>query len=131
MFDPINGPTNHYEGPATGHSTEKGDSWHTAVKKINEGFAKVIKAIEAPFSDAQSVEIVDTEARKEIAELREIVAAQQMALDTEKAKSEHFESVLSDYAFKVDAIISAMKAPQPLPPTTPPEQTGVEATANG
>lgn len=46
MFEKINGPTNQYEGPATGLTTEKGDSWHTAVKKINDGFANIVKFLE-------------------------------------------------------------------------------------
>jgi hypothetical protein len=45
MFDKINGPSNPMAGPAQGHSTEQGDSWHTAVGKINAGFKTIIEAI--------------------------------------------------------------------------------------
>lgn len=80
MFDPIQGPADLYSGPATGLTTEKGDSWHVAVSKINAGFKKVIAALESPFA-AENVAIVDDEARKEIAELRETVSAMQITLD--------------------------------------------------
>lgn len=40
-FTPISGPPDHYSGPATGLSTEKGDSWMTAVEKINASFRHI------------------------------------------------------------------------------------------
>ena len=41
MFDPIKGPPDPYSGPSTGDSTEKGDSWHAAVAKINGMFERL------------------------------------------------------------------------------------------
>lgn len=80
MFDPIKGPNNPYQGPAVGLGTENGDSWHTAVNKINAAFKNIVHAIETGPS-IEGVEMVDAESRKEIAELREAVAAMQIKFD--------------------------------------------------
>jgi hypothetical protein len=79
MFDPIHGPPDHYSGPSVGLSTEKGDSWHTAVAKINAGFHKIVEAIEGGVQ--HDVEAADTEARSRITALEETVAAMQIRLD--------------------------------------------------
>jgi hypothetical protein len=80
MFDKINGPSNPMAGPAQGHSTEQGDSWHTAVAKINENFKRIVHAIETGPS-IEGVEMVDAECRKEIAVLRGTVSMLQAQLD--------------------------------------------------
>ena len=40
-FQPINTPPSDYDPPATGLSTEKGDSFKTAMEKVNAGFAHI------------------------------------------------------------------------------------------
>lgn len=47
MFDPIKSHIDHYRGPATGMGTDHGDTWPTAVDKINKGFDAVVKWIES------------------------------------------------------------------------------------
>jgi hypothetical protein len=54
MFDPIKGPPNEYLPPATGHGTEFGDSWHTAVAKINDGFKRVIEAMDTEMTELKA-----------------------------------------------------------------------------
>lgn len=79
MFDPIQGPANIYQGPAVGLGTEAGDTWHAAVAKINAGFKNVTAAMKGGYQHI--VEIVDGEARKDIADLREELAALQIKFD--------------------------------------------------
>ena len=45
---PIQGPQNPAQGPATGDSTENGDSWHVAVQKINAWFKYFEGRLSAP-----------------------------------------------------------------------------------
>jgi len=68
MFDPIVGPPDQHSGPAIGHTTEKGDTWHAAVGKINAGFEKVWHALSGGASVA--VEAIDTDARNAFNALR-------------------------------------------------------------
>jgi hypothetical protein len=42
MFDPIVAPDVH-RGPATGHSTEFGTTWHEAVTRINAAFKMIFE----------------------------------------------------------------------------------------
>lgn len=79
MFDPIKGPANPYQGPAVGLGTEAGDTWHAAVAKINTGFQNFAAAIKGGVEHI--VEAVDGEARKDIADLREELAALQIKYD--------------------------------------------------
>lgn len=111
MFDPIKGPNNEYGAPAVGHGTENGDSWHTAVKKINDGFKRIIHAIETGPS-IEGVEMVDAESRKEIAELRETIAALQMRLDAMTAPA--YPNVNADDGNATDP--AAMPAAGNTPP---------------
>jgi hypothetical protein len=73
MFDPIKAPPDQYSGPATGLSTEKGDSWHAAVTKINAGFKNIIKAIEGGVASAVH-EVGEWASHDEVADLRAEVA---------------------------------------------------------
>lgn len=68
MFDPIVGPPDQHSGPAIGHTTEKGDTWHAAVAKINAGFEKVWHSMRGGASVA--VEAIDTDARNAFSALR-------------------------------------------------------------
>lgn len=68
MFDPILGPADQHSGPAIGDTTEKGDTWHAAVTKINAGFEKVVAALKG--KAAIAVAAVDADARKAFAALR-------------------------------------------------------------
>lgn len=101
MFDPIKGPSNHYQGPATGLGTEAGDTWHAAVEKINAGFKRVVAAFES------TAETTDIDARKRITELESAVTAAQM-------RDEGLDARLKELLDKV----SAPQAP-PTPPTPP------------
>lgn len=111
MFDPINGPSNHYQGPATGLGTEAGDTWHAAVSKVNAGFKNVIDAIES--WGEKAVEAVDADARKENVELREQIAALQIKFDAADSQIDKLTSACSDYAFKVDAMERAAASKPP------------------
>lgn len=73
MFEPIKGPPNEFAGPSTGHSTENGDSWYTAIRKINDGFKSIIDRIENGVSDI--VGKADKDARDRVSELEAHVAA--------------------------------------------------------
>lgn len=101
MFDPINGPSNHYQGPATGLGTEAGDTWHAAVSKINDGFKRVVDAIEGLGDDA--------EARKGIAALEEAVAALQKRNDDLEA---HMKALLGSF----DKFLATQQVPETPPP---------------
>lgn len=100
MFDPIKGPANHYQGPATGLGTEAGDTWHAAVSKVNAGFKNVGKAIEEAFTGE------DAGARQGIAALEEAVAALQKRADEADAKLKALVTTAEAAAF----------APAPTPP---------------
>lgn len=94
MFDPINAPDVH-RGPATGHSTEWGTTWHEAVKRINDAF-------KALFETASTGVAPD------------FVAALDARFKQAEDKITFLEEALSDALFKVDshaAIISALTAP--------------------
>lgn len=101
MFDKINGPTNPMAGPAQGHSTEQGDSWHTAVGKINKAFEAFKRAIEG------GPGVTD--------------APDDAALGE---RLSHIEDALAALQITVDAMKSAAPAPAPIadvkPPETPP-----------
>ena len=47
MFDPIKTHIDPYRGPAQGEGTEHGDTWPTAIQKINKGFENIIAWIES------------------------------------------------------------------------------------
>lgn len=96
MFDPINGPANHYQGPATGFGTEAGDTWHAAVDKINAGFKRVVSAIEGIGGD--------DEARKRVTDLEEAVAALQKRNDDLEG---HMTALLGSF----DKFLAAQQAP--------------------
>lgn len=98
MFDPINGPSNHYQGPATGLGTEAGDTWHAAVTKINDGFKRVVCAIEDLGGD--------TEARKGIAALEEAVAALQK-------RNDDLEAQMTALLGSFDKFLAAQAPPKP------------------
>src|ERR1700733_5487051 len=105
MFDPINGPANHYQGPATGLGTEAGDTWHTAVEKINAGFKRVVGAIEG------LGETADTEARKSISTLEDTVTALQKRAEDSDAS---MKALLASF----DKFLAAAEAKAaPTPPT--------------
>lgn len=78
-FSPINLAQDHYSSPATGLSTEKGDSWLTVQQKINAGFKHVYALFHGGIE--HMVEAIDSKARDEIAELRETVTGLQMKLE--------------------------------------------------
>lgn len=78
MFDKINGPSNPMAGPAQGHSTEQGDSWHTAVGKINAGFKTIIEAIKGgALGNAPDDEALG----KRLTEIEDALAALQIKVD--------------------------------------------------
>lgn len=107
MFDPINGPANHYQGPATGLGTEAGDTWHAAVNKINAGFKNLVKAFESP------AEGTDPEARKRITDLEEAVAALQKRDDD---REDNMKALLTS----MDKLLATKAAPA-VPPVTEPD----------
>src|SRR6266566_4411713 len=101
MFDPIKGPPNEFLPPATGHGTEFGDSWHTAVAKINASFAKIRDALMRGV--AISTDAVDEELRKSTFILAE--AHRDMLQQVQR-----LEGVLSDALFKLDALEARVNA---------------------
>lgn len=103
MFDPINGPANHYQGPATGLGTEAGDTWHAAVSKINDGF-KNFAAWAEGLGDGG-----DAYARKNIASLEEAVTALQKRNDELEA---HMTALLGSF----DKFLAGQQAPPPVEP---------------
>lgn len=103
MFEPINGPSNHYQGPATGLGTEAGDTWHAAVSKINAGFKRLVAAIEGV------PEKIDADARKGIAALEDAVAALQKRADDAEQRAAESEA-------KLKALVTTAQAAQ-APPT--------------
>lgn len=90
MFDKINGPSNPMAGPAQGHSTEQGDSWHTAVAKINAGFKNIVRAIEGGFAPG---------------------APDDVALGE---RLSHFEDALAALQIKFDALTTPASTPPVL-----------------
>ena len=112
MFDPIVGPPDQHSGPAVGHTTEKGDTWHAAVGKINAGFEKLWHVVSG--GAAVEVAAIDVDARNAFNALR--TAHDKLVHDNAElvTKVDHYESVLSDLLFKVDALgekVAAMTAP--------------------
>lgn len=73
MFDPIKGPPHSYLAPATGDSTEHGDNWFTAVRKINDGFKNIIARLENGVSEIVGGK--DPDARDRVSELEDHVRA--------------------------------------------------------
>lgn len=69
MFDAIRPPPNEFAGPSTGHSTENGDSWFNAVRKINAGFKSIVDRLENGVSDI--VGKADKDARDRVSELED------------------------------------------------------------
>lgn len=109
MFDPIKGPSNHYQGPATGLGTEAGDTWHAAVEKINAGFKRIVTAIEG------AGETADTDARKGVAALEDAVAALQKRADDAEQRAAESEAKLKALVTTAEA---AAAPPTPPAPTT-------------
>lgn len=72
---PIKGPQNPAQGPATGDSTENGDSWHAAVNKINAWFSYFESKLSAPIEHL--VTATDADAHSAIKELEDQIAALQ------------------------------------------------------
>lgn len=99
MFDPINGPANHYQGPATGLGSEAGDTWHDAVSKINDNFKNIVKWIEGGSNEA-----ADTEARKRITDLEEAVTALQK-------RNDEIEGNMKALLGSFDKFLAAQQAP--------------------
>lgn len=106
MFDPIKGPSNHYQGPATGLGTEAGDTWHSAVEKINAGFKNIVEAFEG------GSEATDPEARKGVAALEEAVAVLQKRDDEREAS---MKALLGT----VDKLLAAAQVLPAVPPAQP------------
>lgn len=109
MFDPIIGPPDVHSGPAVGHSTEKGDTWHAAVGKLNAGFEKVWHALSGGASVA--VEAVDDKAREAFNALR--TAHDQLVHDYGNLaqKFEALSAELEEIKVHLGALPSAPPAP--------------------
>lgn len=116
MFDKINGPSNPMAGPGQGHSTEQGDSWHTAVGKINAGFKTIIEAIKGgALGNAPDDEALG----KRLTEIEDALAALQIKVDWMTAPKDPLSGTakLGDFDKPADAL-----DPDGKPPTgeTPP-----------
>jgi hypothetical protein len=110
MFEPIEAPDVH-RGPATGHSTEFGTTWHEAVSRINAGFKTLFSRAEA----AINAEFVER-------------------LQAAEARIGQFEKAIGDVAHLADAkfndleakvdghqtLLTAMNTPAEPPPSQPP-----------
>lgn len=75
----IKGPANTSQGPATGDSTENGDSWHVAVGKINAWFKYLEGMVSAPIE--HMVTATDEDARSAIKDLEDQIGALQKKHD--------------------------------------------------
>jgi gas vesicle protein len=84
MPDLINGPPTTAHGPATGDSTENGDSWHTVCAKLNAHLKAIWAKIEAPIEHV--VTAIDDDAREMIKALEDDIAAMQKKHDDLVAK---------------------------------------------
>lgn len=115
MFDPIVGPPDQHSGPAIGHTTEKGDTWHSAVGKINAGFEKVWHALTG--GAAVAVEAIDTDARNAFNALR--TAHDQLVHDYGNLAQK-----LAALSHEIEVIHARMDAI-----TAPPDPDGKPATA--
>ena len=76
---PIKGPQNPAQGPATGDSTENGDSWHVAVQKMNAWFKYFEGKLSAPIEHL--VTATDADAHIAIKELEDQITALQQKHD--------------------------------------------------
>lgn len=113
MFDTINGPQDHYSGPATGLTTEKGDSWHTAVAKINASFGKIKDFI------SHGVESIDAAARKEIDAAHEVIISLQQKFEAMEKRIEALETRVKTLMVLVKVADLVKPADQP-----PAQETG-------
>jgi len=110
-FVPILAPPDHFSLPSTGDSTEKGDSWLTAVGKINAYFehlfSKTVAEAPAALNEAETVSRKEFEAIK--AELAETKAA--------------FEKLVN--------MVTPMPTPAPQPEAVKAEQAPVPEPVSG
>lgn len=116
MFDPIKGPPNEFAGPSTGHSTENGDSWFTAIKKINAGFKSIVERLESGVSDI--VGKADRDARDRVGELENHVATLEeriTALEERFSPAAQDEVLVTDDGQIVDKVNEIEKPPEPSP----------------
>ena len=143
MFDPIKGPPNEFAGPSTGHSTENGDNWFTAIKKINAGFKSIVDRLENGVSDI--VGKADRDARDRVGELENHVATLEervTALEERFSPAKAMEPTgiieaddLNKYVNEGDEIVPIVEdqprptRSEPAPAPKPMKSTGVARAA--
>lgn len=118
MFEKINGPTDQYSGPATGLTTEKGDNWHTAVKKINDGFSNIVKFLEGGGASIESEAATGWE--KIAHDLAEAMALLQLKHDALEARVKAM-GTMSPLPSITDPAHSMTIAPAPTTPAPEPQ----------
>lgn len=136
MFTPIKAPPNQHLGPATGDGTEFGDNWTTAVSKINDGFAKVLAAVEGRAAPAlahvegaahDAVHVVDADARKAFAALKD---AHDGVLERVKTVEDMVDQGFSEMRGQLQDLRDKLEALLNQPPVEPPPQeSGVKVEA--
>lgn len=114
MYDPIKGPPHQYLGPSTGDSTEHGDNWFAAVRKINDGFKNIIARLENGVSDIVSGK--DPDARDRVSELEDHVRALDERIALLEAKIGTLDDFLTPTADQLtDEQVAEIKAVGPGP----------------
>ena len=135
MFDQIKTHIDPYRGPAQGEGTEHGDTWPTAINKINKGFENIIawiesfdpaataKATEAPLTAQDVGDIVQRALQPLQDQLNEV----RREIEVANAKAEianQIATAVDGLTSRVDALQGFFNeaAPAPGDPNLPPPE---------
>lgn len=151
MFDQIKTHIDPYRGPAQGEGTEHGDTWPTAIRKINDGFANIVawiesfdpdataKATEAPLTAQEVGNIVQRALQPLQDQLNEV----RRGVEVFNAKleiSNQIATAVDGLTWRVDALQGFFNAEAPPPnlpqeiepdPKMPPPEDGAALDPDG